>query len=63
MSYKHNNAVIMPKQKNDKLDTEVSQKTDNTGKLSAIKIAMEQIEKQYGKGSIMRLGEQSGSKL
>lgn len=28
-------------------------------KLQAIKLAMEQIEKQYGKGSIMRLGEQS----
>ncbi|MCL4382695.1 DNA recombination/repair protein RecA, partial [Patescibacteria group bacterium] len=26
-------------------------------KLTAIKLAMEQIEKQYGKGSIMRLGE------
>lgn len=31
-----------------------------TAKLNAIKMAMEQIEKQYGKGSIMRLGEQSG---
>lgn len=29
-------------------------------KLQAIRLAMEQIEKQYGKGSIMRLGEQSG---
>ncbi len=28
-------------------------------KLAAIKLAMEQIEKQYGKGSIMRLGETS----
>ncbi|MBN1168765.1 recombinase RecA [Candidatus Woesebacteria bacterium] len=32
-------------------------KTDASQKLQAIKIAMEQIEKQYGKGSIMRLGE------
>ncbi len=32
-------------------------------KLQAIKIAMEQIEKQYGKGSIMRLGEQPAGKL
>src|SRR3989344_1690012 len=32
-------------------------------KLQAIKIAMEQIEKQYGKGSIMRLGERGDSKL
>ena len=28
-------------------------------KLQAIKIAMEQIEKQFGKGSIMKLGEKS----
>jgi recombination protein RecA len=28
-----------------------------SAKLSAIKLAMDQIEKQYGKGSIMRLGE------
>lgn len=31
------------------------------GKLSALKLAMEQIDKQYGKGAIMKLGE--GSKL
>jgi len=29
-------------------------------KLQALKIAMEQIEKQFGKGSIMKLGENSG---
>lgn len=29
-------------------------------KLQAIRLAMEQIEKQYGKGSIMKLGEQAG---
>src|SRR3989344_3968088 len=29
-------------------------------KLQAIKIAMEQIEKQFGKGSIMKLGEKAG---
>ncbi|HBC73060.1 MAG: Protein RecA [Candidatus Amesbacteria bacterium GW2011_GWB1_47_19] len=29
-------------------------------KLQAIKIAMEQIEKQFGRGSIMKLGEKSG---
>lgn len=29
-------------------------------KLQAIKLAMDQIEKQYGKGSIMRLGEKAG---
>lgn len=32
-------------------------------KLQAIKIAMEQIEKQYGKGSIMRLGQQGDGRL
>lgn len=32
-------------------------------KLQAIKLAMEQIEKQYGRGSIMRLGEQDESRL
>jgi len=31
-------------------------------KLQAIKLAMEQIEKQYGKGSIMRLGEKTAGK-
>ncbi len=32
-------------------------KSESSGKLAAIRLAMEQIEKQYGKGSIMRLGE------
>lgn len=31
-------------------------------KLQAIRMAMDQIEKQYGKGSIMRLGEQANAK-
>ena len=44
-----------------------SQKTSNTPsegvqKLEAVKLAMEQIEKQYGRGSIMRFGE-AGNKL
>jgi recombination protein RecA len=34
-------------------------KAEVSGKLAAIKIAMEQIDKQYGKGSIMRLGEKA----
>lgn len=33
--------------------------SDTSGKLQAIKVAMEQIEKQYGTGSIMRLGEKA----
>ena len=32
-------------------------------KLQAVRLAMEQIEKQYGKGSIMRLGEQPADRL
>jgi len=32
--------------------------SDSSQKLQAIRLAMDQIEKQYGKGSIMRLGEQ-----
>lgn len=32
-------------------------------KLEAVKLAMEQIEKQYGKGAIMRLGEQPSDRL
>ncbi len=35
----------------------VSQATDNAAKLTAVRLAMEQIEKQYGKGSIMKMGE------
>ena len=37
-------------------------KTDSSEKLAAIKIAMDQIEKQYGRGSIMRLGERTGER-
>jgi recombination protein RecA len=37
---------------------DTSPKDDSSvGKLAAIRLAMEQIEKQYGKGSIMKLGE------
>jgi len=35
----------------------VEQQSDNTKKLESIKMAMDQIEKQYGRGSIMRFGE------
>ncbi len=31
--------------------------TDNNPKLAAIRLAMDQIEKQYGKGSIMKMGD------
>src|SRR3990167_7815530 len=33
--------------------------TEASQKLDAVRIAMEQIEKQYGRGSIMRFGEAS----
>lgn len=36
---------------------------DSSAKLQAIKLAMEQIEKQYGRGSIMRLGERADARL
>lgn len=35
-------------------------KIEASGKLAAIRLAMEQIEKQYGKGAIMKLGEKGG---
>jgi recombination protein RecA len=34
-----------------------SSSSDNNPKLAAIRLAMEQIEKQYGKGAIMKMGE------
>lgn len=36
------------------------EKETQSPKLEAIRLAMEQIEKQYGRGSIMKLGEQAG---
>ncbi len=39
------------------------QQTGSSQKLQAIRIAMDQIEKQYGKGSIMRLGESVGDRF
>jgi len=38
---------------------ETVKKTDSSEKLQAIKMAMEQIDKQYGQGSIMRLGQKA----
>lgn len=40
--------------------TEVS-KSNSSQKLQAVRLAMEQIEKQYGKGAIMRLGEKGAT--
>lgn len=38
-----------------------AQKENSSQRLEAIKLAMEQIEKQYGAGSIMRLGQKSAA--
>src|ERR1035438_3086156 len=35
----------------------VEQQSDTTKKMEAIRIAMDQIEKQYGRGAIMRFGD------
>src|SRR3989304_6844882 len=48
----------MAMKKEDLEDMHVTPQTDSSAKLTAIRIAMEQIEKQYGKGSIMKLGQQ-----
>lgn len=42
---------------------EAKHQEGGSAKLQAIRIAMEQIEKQYGRGSIMRLGERVGARL
>lgn len=37
--------------------------SEQSAKLDAVKLAMEQIEKQYGRGSIMRMGESANQKF
>ena len=37
--------------------TETEKKSDNSEKLKALQAAMDKIEKNYGKGSIMKLGD------
>lgn len=44
-------------------DDKVTDSNNASQKLQAIKLAMEQIDKQYGKGAIMRLGESPAGKL
>jgi len=51
----------MPKSKKSEIEAPVKQE-GSSAKLQAIRLAMDQIEKQYGKGSIMRLGGDSGEK-
>lgn len=48
----------MAKKKSEPIEAPIKQE-GSSAKLQAIKMAMDQIEKQYGKGSIMRLGENS----
>ncbi len=38
-------------------ENKTTEQVESSGKLAAIRLAMEQIEKQYGKGAIMKLGE------
>jgi len=50
--------VVMAKTKKDAKEAP-KQQEGGSAKLQAIKLAMDQIEKQYGRGSIMRLGEKA----
>ena len=43
--------------------TETKPQEGSSAKLQAIRLAMEQIEKQYGRGSIMKLGERTEAQL
>jgi len=45
--------------KTPKASPPVNGHTESSAKLDAVRLAMEQIEKQYGRGSIMRMGEAS----
>ncbi len=47
------------KEKNEKSDQKVVSVSDNAEKRKALEVALGQIEKQFGKGSIMKLGDQT----
>ncbi|KKU12332.1 MAG: Protein RecA [Candidatus Woesebacteria bacterium GW2011_GWA1_45_8] len=53
----------MAKRKKVETKGPVQKSEGSSQKLQAIRLAMEQIEKQYGRGSIMRLGEQVDSRF
>jgi len=53
---------IMSRTSNPSKNSEPNGQTEMSQKLQAVKLAMEQIEKQYGRGSIMRFGE-AGNKF
>lgn len=52
----------MARSKKEEIKAPESQ-SDTSGRLAAIKLAMEQIEKQYGRGAIMKLGEREHLKV
>lgn len=52
----------MARSKKPEVETPVKQE-GQSAKLAAIRLAMDQIEKQYGKGSIMKLGERTPDQL
>lgn len=52
----------MARQKKSEVNAPIKQE-GGSQKLAAIKIAMDQIEKQYGRGSIMRLGERTPDQM
>ncbi len=52
----------MPKAKKPEIEAPIKQE-GGAAKLQAIRLAMDQIEKQYGKGSIMRLGERTPEQM
>jgi recombination protein RecA len=55
------NIPIMPKRSKPIVNNQPQE--NSSAKLTAIRLAMDQIEKQYGKGSIMRLGEKADAKF
>ena len=54
----------MPRRKKEEKEIKTPEpQRESSQKLQAIRIAMDQIEKQYGRGSIMRLGERTDEQL
>ncbi len=51
------NLIMARSASNSQKSTPVEQQNDASKKLESIRMAMDQIEKQYGRGSIMRFGE------
>jgi recombination protein RecA len=49
--------VIMKEDKKDKAEVKSASATEKSARLRAVDLAVEQIERQFGKGSIMKLGE------